>query len=231
MDAIGSGIYRAFIMIWTLDPELIEVVGLSLAVSGAATAAGALVGIPAGALLAFGRFRGRRLLIRGVYTLMGLPPVVAGLVIYLLLSRSGPLGFLGLLYTPWAMFLAQVTLAGPVICGLSVAAVCTRDRYAREAALSLGATERQAALAVVREARPAIVAAVAAGFGRVMAEVGAVMLVGGNIRGHTRVMTTAIVLETRQGEFDVAIALGVILLTLAFLVNSALHALQGGMEG
>lgn len=176
--------------------------------------------MPAGALLAFRPFRGRGFLVRLTYTFMGLPPVLAGLVVYLLLSSQGPFGRTRLLFTPAAMVIVQFVLVLPIVAGLSLAAVRERDRLVRDTALALGATRWQADLTVVGESRRAIGAAVMAAFGRAIAEVGAVMLVGGNIQGQTRVMTTAIVLETRQGNFDVAVALGLVLLTLAFAVNA-----------
>jgi len=207
-------------LIASLDPELYQIVFLSVVVSGTASILGALAGVPAGALLAFRRFPGRTLLIRVVYTLMGLPPVLAGLLVYLLLSSQGPFGRARLLFTPAAMVIVQFILVFPIVTGLTLVAVRDRDRLVRDTALALGATRWQADLAVIGESRRAIGAAVMAAFGRAIAEVGAVMLVGGNIQWQTRVMTTAIVLETRQGRFDVAIALGLILLALAFAVNT-----------
>ncbi|MHB0886165.1 MAG: ABC transporter permease [Bacillota bacterium] len=191
-----------------------------MVVSGTASVLGALAGVPAGALLAFRPFRGRAFLARLTYTFMGFPPVLAGLVIYLLLSSQGPFGRARLLFTPAAMVIAQFVLVVPIVAGLTMAAVRERDRLVRDTALALGATRWQADLTVVGESRRAIGAAVMAAFGRAIAEVGAVMLVGGNIQGQTRVMTTAIVLETRQGDFAVAIALGLVLLGIAFAVNT-----------
>jgi tungstate transport system permease protein len=162
-----------------------------------------------------------------IYTGMGLPPVVVGLLVYLLLSRSGPLGFLGWLFTPRAMVLAQTLICFPVIVGLTMAAVLAVDPALRLQLRALGATAWQSAWALVREARTGIVVALVAGFGSIISEVGAVMLVGGNIRGSTRVLTTAIVLETRQGRFDTALALGLVLLAIAFAINGAVLALQG----
>jgi tungstate transport system permease protein len=158
---------------------------------------------------------------------MGLPPVLVGLLVYLLLSAQGPFGVLKLLYSPTAMVIAQTVLALPIVTGLTMVAVRSKDREIRDTALSLGASGWQVALKVIRETRVAIVGAVVAGMGRALAEVGAVMMVGGNIEGKTRVMTTAIVLETRRGNFEMAIGLGMVLLTLAFIVNVILYRLQG----
>jgi tungstate transport system permease protein len=158
---------------------------------------------------------------------MGLPPVVAGLVVYLILSRSGPLGFMGLLYSPTAMVIAQTSIVTPIIAALTWSAVASVDKSVRETALTLGATGFYVDLRVLAEARVSVVAALVAGFGRAMAEVGAVLMVGGNIAGYTRVMTTAIAMETGKGSFDLAIALGFVLLLSAFLVNLALRSAQG----
>ena len=197
-----------------------EIIVLSLAVSGTATLLGSAVGVPVGAWLGISDFPGKRSWLRLIYTLMALPPVLAGLVVYLLLSRSGPLGELGLLFTPWAMIAAQFLLVTPIVTGLTAAAVAGQDRLVYENALSLGATRSQANWTVIKEAKVGIVSAVMTGFGRALAEVGAVMLVGGNIKHHTRVLTTAIVMETRQGNFELAVALGIILLVTSFVVSS-----------
>jgi len=186
----------------------------------------AALGIPLGAWLGLSRFRGRAVLLRIIYSLMGLPPTVAGLAVFLLVSARGPLGSLNLLFTPAAMVIAQVLLVTPIVAGLVATAVEIEERRFGETALILGASPWQKRLLVLREARPAVVAAVVAGFGRATAEVGAVMLVGGNIRYHTRVMTTAILLETRRGAFGEALVLGAVLLFIAFLVNSLVHSLQ-----
>jgi tungstate transport system permease protein len=159
-------------------------------------------------------------------TLMGLPPVVVGLFVYLLLSRKGPLGFLGLLYSPSAMVIAQTVLALPIVIALCHSAIVNVDPIIRQAARTLGATSHQETLAVIHEARYGILSAIITAFGRVMAEVGAILIVGGNIGGYTRVMTTTIALETDKGNFELALALGVILLALSFLVNAVLHAVQ-----
>lgn len=206
--------------------EAVGVVALSLAVSGAAIVLATLLGLPLGVLLGLHRFPGRNLLVTLVNTGMGLPPVVVGLAVFLLLARSGPLGGLDLLYTPTAMVLAQVVIATPLVAGVSLAALQGLDQRLEVQILSLGASRLQLYAKLVSEARLSLLAALAAGFGAIVSEVGAVMMVGGNIRGQTRVMTTAIVLETRQGRFAQAVVLGVALLVLTLLVNWALTALQ-----
>ncbi len=219
-----------------MSSELIDIIILSLKVSGAALLISTLVGIPIGAFMGLNRFIGRRIVVALLYTGMGFPPVVVGLVVYLLLSRSGPLGSLNsrwipALFTPGAMIFAQAIIAFPLVAGFTMAAVMGVDPHVRQQVMALGATKRQAAWTVLREARVGVIVAIIAGFGSIISEVGAVMLVGGNIEGHTRVLTTAIVLETRRGNFDLAIALGAVLLSLAFLTNVAMLLVQGrGIE-
>lgn len=199
--------------------ELAEIVLLSLFVSGVAIVVSMAIGVPAGIFLGLHRFPGRAFLVTLVNTGMGLPPVVVGLGVFLLLARSGPLGGLDLLYTPWAMVLAQVVIAAPLVVGITLAAIQGLDERLHLQILSLGASRAQLYLKLVKEARLSLVAALAAGFGSIISEVGAVMMVGGNIKGQTRVMTTAIVLETRQGEFAGAVVLAAILLALALGIN------------
>lgn len=208
-----------------------DVVLLSLRVSGAAVLLGVLLGMPLGAAVALGRFRGRRLLVALIHTGFALPPVVVGLVIYMLFSRSGPAGALELLFTPAAMVVAQAVLAMPYVAGITLAAVQAVPPDVRLQAAALGAGRARALWMHLREARLGLAAAVVAGFGAVISEVGAVMLVGGNIVGETRVMTTAIVLETRRGNFAAALALGMLLLLIAFAVNLALTRAQQGPRG
>ena len=215
-----------------MDVELFNITGLSLRVTGLALLISSLLGIPAGVLLGLKNFPGRRLVIALIYTGMGFPPVVIGLLVYLLLSRSGPLGSLHLsfippLFTPGAMVIAQIIIAFPLVAGFTMAAVMAVDPQLRQQVRALGATQGQAAWAVLSEARVGVVVSVVAGFGSIISEVGAVMLVGGNIEGKTRVMTTAIVLETRKGNFELAIALGLLLLGMSFLANLAMMRLQG----
>jgi tungstate transport system permease protein len=198
------------------------IVWLTLYVSGVALGLATLAGVPLGAGLGLGRFPGRRWVELLVYTGMGLPPVVVGLAVYLSLSRSGPLGNLAWLFTPPGMIVAQVIIALPVVIGLTAAAVESVDPGLSLQVRSLGAGPRQVVWAVLREARLGVLAAIVAGFGSVISEVGAVMLVGGNIEGKTRVLTTAIVLETRKGNFELALALGGVLLALALAANAVL---------
>lgn len=207
------------------DPYVLAVVVRSLVISGSALVLATAIGLPIGAVIGLSNFRLRVPAIAIVNTGLALPPVVAGLAVYLLLSRSGPLGDWQLLFTPWAMGLAQVVLAGPYIAAVTLAALEGLPPDIGLQARGLGASRLQAALLQLREVRTSLVAAVAAGFGAIISEVGAAMIVGGNILGETRVMTTTIVLETRRGNFGVAIALGLILLVIALLVNVVLAGL------
>jgi tungstate transport system permease protein len=210
-----------------LSPELWEVVWTTFRISGIALGISALIGVPLGAVLALSRFPMRRVAVTTIYTGMGFPPVVVGLAVYLVFSRSGLLGELGWLFTPWAMVVAQIIIALPLVAGLTMAAVESVDPQLRLEARSLGADRIQELRALLYEARGGVIAAIVAGFGGIISEVGAAMLVGGNIEGQTRVLSTAIVLETRQGAFGLALALGGVLLTLAFAVNFSLLLLQG----
>jgi len=230
VDDLTSGLAHAVRLILSADPALMQIILLSLRVSGLALVISTLVGVPLGAALGLSHVRARQLITTLLYTGMGLPPVVVGLFVYLMLSRSGPLGTLGWLFTPSAMVTAQVIIAFPLVAGLTMSAVQSVDPALRLQVRSLGATRVQEVWAVLREARIGVVAAIVAAFGGVISEVGAVMLVGGNIEGKTRVLTTAIVLDTRTGEFSLAIALGIILLALAFLANAAMLRLQGRMN-
>ncbi len=212
--------------------DFTEIVFLSLKVSGLGLFFSTLLGVPVGVVVGLSRFRGRKLVAVLLYTGMGFPPVVIGLFVYLLLSRNGLLGhlnwpFVPQLFTPGAMVLAQTIIAFPLVAGFTMAAVMGIDPNLRQQVLALGATSRQAALTVLMEARIGVIVAIIAGFGSIISEVGAVMLVGGNIEGRTRVLTTAIVLETRKGDFALALALGVVLLGITFLANLAMVRLQG----
>ncbi len=227
MKELLEGLIQAIGLIISLDRPLYEIIWFSLYVSGVALLFSTLVGIPLGAFLGLKRFRGRRLTTALLYTGMGFPPVVIGLFVYLTLSRSGPMGELGWLFSPNAIILAQVIISFPLVAGFTMAAVMGVDPNLRRQLMSLGATNWQATLAILAEAKVGVVVAIIAGFGAVISEVGAVMLVGGNIEGKTRTLTTAIVLETRKGNFDLAIALGVILLLLTFFINLAMIRLQG----
>jgi tungstate transport system permease protein len=227
VNDILAGFGEALRLIATGDAELFEIIALSLRVSGFALIISVIIGVPLGTLLGLVRVPGRGAITVGLYTGMGLPPVVVGLFVYLMLSRSGPFGPLGWLFTPKAMVVAQSIIALPLVAGLTLTAVQAVDPALRVQVRALGATALQEAWAVIVEARIGVVAAIVAAFGGIISEVGAVMLVGGNIEGKTRVLTTAIVLNTRVGEFALAIALGVILLSLAFIANIALLKLQG----
>jgi len=209
-----------------LNNEIVSITVLSFQVSLSAVFLGAIVGIPMGTLLGLKDFRGKQLVITLTNTFMGLPPVVIGLILYLLLSRSGFLGPLQLLYTPWAMILAQFIMAIPIITGLSYSAIAVVPQRLIDHAVSLGASRRQLTWIIIREAKVGILAALVAAFGGAISEVGAIMLVGGNIRYLTRALTTAIVLYTSTGEFDIAISLGIILLSTSFVVNLFLTHLQ-----
>jgi tungstate transport system permease protein len=226
MELIGEGLVRALRLVLTGDREVLGITGLSLQVSGAATLLSLLVGLPLGTALALARFPGRGLAVSLVNTGMGLPPVVVGLFVSILLWRSGPLGALELLYTPAAIVLAQFVIAAPIVTGLTLAAVQQIPEGFRLQMLALGASRAQLVWVLVREARLPMLAALMAGFGAVISEVGASLMVGGNIRGQTRVLTTATVLETSKGNFDAAIALSIILLVLTFVVNWALTWVQ-----
>lgn len=226
MELIWQGIKEAIRLILSGDPGVLQITWLSLQVSGSATLLSLLVGIPAGVGLALAKFPGRGFLIAVVNTGMGLPPVVVGLFVSIFLWRSGPLGSLGLLYTPTAIVIAQFVIAAPIVVGLTVAAMQQLNPKLRMQLLALGASRWQLLWLLMREARLPLLAAVMAGFGGVISEVGASMMVGGNLLGQTRVLTTATVLETGKGNFDVAIALSLILLALVFGVNYLLTWVQ-----
>lgn len=230
METLLDGLQQAFALLLDSDAETWHIINLSLQVSGIALVFSTLVGVPLGALLGLCTFPGRRLVIALVYTGMGFPPVVIGLFVYLLLSRSGPMGFLGWLFTPQAMILAQTIISFPLVAGFTMAAVAGVDPALRQQVMSLGATPLQTTRAILWEARTGVVVSIIAGFGSIISEVGAVMLVGGNIEGSTRVLTTAIVLETRKGAFDLALALAFVLLSIMFLINVLVLRLQGKLN-
>ncbi len=226
MDLIWEGITQAIELLLNLDSRVMEITLLSLKLSGIATLISLVIGLPLGTVLGLGLFRTRRFWLSMVNTGMALPPVVVGLAVSIFLWRSGPLGGLGLIYTPAAIVIAQVIIAAPVVTGLTVASLQQLDPRLRLQLYGLGASRIQMVWALWREARLPLLAALMAGFGAVISEVGAVMMVGGNLLGHTRVLTTSIVLETSKGEFAPAIALSVILLLLAFAVNLVLTWIQ-----
>jgi len=221
MNGLASAFETAFTLLARFDPRLFEIVALSLEVSLTAVAISAVLGLPLGALLAVARFRGRQALIVLLNALMGLPPVVVGLLVYLLLSRAGPLGSLGILFTPAAMIIAQAILVTPIIAALSRQTLEDAWHEYEEQLRSLGTDRFTASLTLLWDTRFSLVTVLLAGFGRAAAEVGAVMIVGGNIDGVTRVMTTAIALETSKGDVPLALGLGIILVTLVIVLNAA----------
>ncbi len=226
MDLILEGVQKAFALIVSLDSEVMEVVLLTLQISGSATFISLFLGMSTGTVIALNDFRGKRFVVSIINTGMGLPPVVVGLFVAILLWRSGPLGFLGILYTPVAMVIAQAIIATPIIAGITLAAMQNLPDKLRLQILALGATRAQMVRLLMKEARLPLLAAVMAGFGGVVSEIGASIMVGGNIKGYTRVLTTATVGETGRGNFDTAIALGIILLVLAFIINYFLTSVQ-----
>ncbi|HUK37653.1 MAG TPA: ABC transporter permease [Methanomicrobiales archaeon] len=225
---IIDGFIQAVQLIASGDPEVVRITILSLEISLTATLLSALIGIPLGALLYYHDFRGKRAVVNLVQTLYAMPTVVAGLVLFLFISNQGPLGFLYLLYTAPGMVVAQMILVIPLVIGLTYAALNGIDPEMRQTVTSLGATGLQSVRTLILEARFGILAAVILGFGRAISEVGAAMIIGGNIRGYTRVLTTAISLATSTGDFAYAIALGIILLGVAVIVNIGLNLLQAG---
>ena len=226
MELIWDGIREAARLWWAGDAEIIEITLRTLVISAAATALALTIGIPLGAVLALRRFWGRGLLVASVNTGMGMPPVVIGLLVALILWRSGPLGDLDLIYTPTAMVVAQLLLSLPMVVGFSLASIQSINPRLIGQMWAMGANRWQVLWLLIRETRLGLLAAVMAGFGAAISEVGASLQVGGNLAGETRVLTTAMVLETGRGNFEVAIALGVVLVVLAFVVNLILTAIQ-----
>jgi tungstate transport system permease protein len=226
MDLIAEGIWKALELLVTLDPEVLRITLLSLAISGSATAISLVLGISIGTAVALGSFPGKKIVVSLVNTGMGLPPVVVGLFVSIFLWRNGPLGFLGLLYTPAAMVVAQAIIATPIVMGITIGAMQSLPPALKLQIRALGATRPQMVWMLMKEARLPLMAGVMAGFGGVISEIGASIMVGGNIRGYTRVLTTATVMETGRGNFDVAIALSVVLLLLSLSVNYALTLIQ-----
>ncbi len=226
MDLIWEGISQAFWLLVQGDPEVRRVTLLTLQVSGSATLINIAIGIPMGTALALTSFPGRNFVLSMVNTGMGLPPVVVGLFVAVMLWRNGPFGVLGLMYTPLAMVIAQVIIAGPIVTGLTIAAIQQLPPMLRFQIEALGASRWQMVLLLMREARLPLLAALMAGFGGVVSEIGASMMVGGNILGQTRVLTTATAMEVSKGNFGVAMALGIILLIVTYLVNLVLTVAQ-----
>lgn len=226
MNDIVDGFVQAFQLIASLDPEVLEITARSLEISLAATLIASLIAIPIGGLIHFREFGGKSGVITIIQTLYALPTVLAGLLVFLLLSRAGPLGFMGLLFTPAGMVLGQTVLIIPLMVGMTLIALSGVRKSLRDEVVSLGATEGQTILTLVKEARFAILGGVILGFGRAISEVGAAMMIGGNIRGYTRILTTAIALETSQGNIPFSIALGIILLAIAMVVTTGLYLIQ-----
>jgi tungstate transport system permease protein len=226
VDIIIEGIKQAFILLFTLNPEVLGITWLSLKVSGTATFISLFIGVSVGTVVALTQFPGRKFVVSLINTGMGLPPVVVGLFVTIFLWRNGPLGFLEILYTPTAIIIAQAVIATPIVMGISLAAIQNLPANLRLQILALGATRIQMVWILVKEAKLPLLAAVMAGFGGVISEVGASIMVGGNIKGYSRVLTTATVMETGKGNFDIAMALGIILLLLSFAVNAILTHVQ-----
>jgi len=226
LGIIGQGLREALRLIFTFDPEVLNITLRTLQVSGTATLISVFIGVPVGTLLALKTFIGRQVVISLVNFGMGLPPVVVGLLTWLLLNRYGPLGFLELLYNPPAMVIAQAIIASPIVMGFTIAAIQSLNPKIRLQIMALGATRSQFLFLILKEARLGLLAAVIAGFGGVISEVGASMMVGGNVKGETRVLTTATVLEVSKGNFEIATALSIILLFISFLIVAFLTNLQ-----
>jgi tungstate transport system permease protein len=230
MGLLIDSFHSAFLLLLSFDKELFEIVGVSLSVSFFATLFAAIIGLPCGFLVAFKSFPGKRLVITILNTLLALPTVVIGLLVYSIISRRGILGPLELLYTQKAIIIGQVILIVPVVATMTIAAISRIDKRYRKTALTLGANELQMAWVIFKEARYGILAALIAAFGRVIAEVGISMMLGGNAKGFTRTMTTAMALEYDKGEFVLAVALGCVLMTIAFIINMLFHFFQGRTE-
>ncbi len=226
MDLILEGIKKAFLLLVTLDREVLDITFLSLKVSGLATIISVFIGVSIGTVIALNKFPGKKAAVSLVNTGMGLPPVVVGLFVTIFLWRNGPFGFLGILYTPLAIIIAQSIIATPIVMGITVAAMQQLPKKLRLQILALGATRLQMVWMLIKEARLSLLAAIMAGFGGVISEIGASIMVGGNIKGYSRVLTTATVMETSRGNFDVAIALSIILLLLAYFINLVLTHIQ-----
>jgi len=226
LTELWQGLVEAVELIISLDTEVMEVAGRSLRISATASTIAALICLPLGSLIHFHRFLGKRLLINIVQTLFSIPTVTIGLFVFVLFSRAGPLGGLDIMFTPTVMILGQAILVTPVILGLTISALSGVDKAIADTAISLGASGFQTAVITLREARFAVLAALIMGFGRAISEVGLALMVGGNIRGFTRTLTTAISLETSKGDLELSIALGIILISIALLINIALNRIQ-----
>jgi len=226
MVEIWHGLTKAIELIVSLDPEVMEIAGRSLMISVTSTLLASLICLPLGSLINFQHFPGKRILINLIQTFFSIPTVAVGLFVFVLFSRAGPLGGLNLLFTPMVMVLGQMVLITPILLGLTISALSGVDKAIVDTARSLGASGLQTAIVILREARFAVIAAIVMGFGRAISEVGIALMVGGNIKGFTRVITTAISLETTKGDLELSIALGIILIFIALVVNTALNRIQ-----
>lgn len=226
MTEIWQGFIKALELIISLDPEVVEIAARSLQISLTAALLASLICIPIGSLIHFHHFPGKRILINVIQTFFSVPTVVIGLFVFVLFSKAGPIGGVNIMFTPTIMVIGQMILVTPILLGLTISALSGVDKAIRDTALSLGASDFQAIVVILNEARYAVVAAITMGFGRALSEVGIAIMIGGNIKGFTRVITTAIALETQKGELELAIALGIILLSLAFIVNVVLIKIQ-----
>ncbi len=227
MEEIYIGLLRALELIAARDPQVVEITLRSIFISLSSAALAGIVCIPLGGIIEFRQFWGKRALINLIQTFYSLPTVTVGLLVFLLISRSGPLGALNLLFSPSGMIIGQAILVSPIMIGLTVTALAGVSPQIRDTAKSLGATERQIIITIIKEARMAVIAAVLLGFGRALSEVGVAMMIGGNIRGYTRVLTTAIALETSMGNLELSIALGIILISISLAINLLLNRYQG----
>ncbi len=226
MTEIWQGLIKAIELIVSLNPEVMKIAGRSLMISATSVILSSLICLPLGGLIHFYHFPGKRILINIIQTVYSVPTVCIGLLVFVSFSRDGPIGGLGLLFTPTVMVIGQIILITPILLGLTISALSGVDKAIKDTALSLGASDFQAIVVILKEARFAVVAAIIMGFGRAVSELGIALMVGGNIRGFTRVLTAAIALETQKGELELAIALGIILLSLAFIANLVLNRIQ-----
>ncbi|WOF15321.1 ABC transporter permease subunit [Methanoplanus sp. FWC-SCC4] len=226
MGYITEGVQQALVLILTLDPEVVDITLRTLSITFSATIIASIIAVPLGLYISFHEFPAKKALISLIQTLYALPTVVVGLLMYMLFTKNGPLGAFSLLFTPTGMIIGQTVLIMPIITGLTIAALSSLDRGVKDTSRSLGATALQFFASMVKEARFAILSAVVMGFSRAISEVGAAILIGGNIRGQTRILTTTITLETGQGNFSLSIALGIILLLIALIVNMLMSYFQ-----
>ncbi len=226
MSLLWQGFIRAIKLIFTLDPEVMEITGRSLGISVSASVIAALLSVPLGSLIYFSRFPGKRLLISTIQTFFSLPTVLVGLLVFMLFSRAGVFGGLELMFTPTLMVIGQTILVMPLMTGLTISALSGLEQSVRETAIALGASRFQTIFLLLRESRYAVMTSFILGFGRAISEVGLALMVGGNIRGYTRILTTAISLETNVGDIELSLALGMILLAISLIINILLNRLQ-----